>query len=176
MKKIEKSNKDIRSREQKLRNFLNTLKQEDSITERYREYTEDIKQVVSDEEEIAKFLSEIEKLAVKTAISLADIKPGKVEETDRFKKYTVKVEVESQISALADFIYQLEKLPQLLRVEDFSMIPKRQGSNVLKISMTITQLLITEISAQEAKNQDESQAVAPLPQVLDAKPEVILSP
>jgi len=150
-KKIDKSNDEIRGREKKLENFLRTLTREEAIIGEYKEYTKDIKQTVSDEEEIAKFLSLIEKLAGKSAISLLDIKPGKVEEQGRFKKYLVKIELESKISLLADFIYQLESLPQFIRVEDFSIAPKKAKSTVLKADITISELLITEISAEEAK-------------------------
>ena len=140
--RLNKLNGEIFIQEKKLEKSLRILAQEELITSEYKEYTQFIRQSRSDKEEIAELLSEIEKIASKTPISLADIKPGKIEKVGHYRKYTVKIETESEMDHLANFIYQLELSPRLLRVKDFYLTPKKKGSPVLKVRMTITETLI----------------------------------
>ncbi len=142
MERLNKLNREIFIQEKKLEKSIRILTQEELITSEYKKYTQFLRQSHSDEEEIAQLLSEIEKLAGKTSIFLADIKPGKVEKVGRYKKYTVKIEIESEIGHLANFIYQLEESPRLLRVRDFYLTPKKKESPILKARMTITEILI----------------------------------
>lgn len=155
-KKLDKANKEIFIQEKKLKKFLNTLTQEGLIINEYKKYTRPIKQNSSDEEERARFLNEIEKLAAKTSIFLAGIKPEKIEKEGCFKKYTVRIEIESQISHLADFMYQLENFPRLLRIKDFYLIPKKKENPVLKAQMTITEILVSQDLLKNSADSDSS--------------------
>lgn len=89
-----------------------------------------------------KLLSEIERVARNASLSLKDIKPGLTKKMGPYKEYTIEIEVESEINYLADFIYQLEKTPRLLRVESFQLRPKTKKSSFLKAQMTVTQVLV----------------------------------
>lgn len=81
-------------------------------------------------------------MAKNSSVSLIDVKPSAVEKTEFYKKYTIKIEAEAKVGHLADFIYQLEKSPQLLRVAEFRLSPKKRESSVLKIYMVVTEILI----------------------------------
>jgi len=140
--RLNKLNSEILIHEKRLQRSLYIASQEEAISKEHKRYTEYVKQTYSDEEEKSKLLSEIEKLARKSSVFLADIKPGPVKEAGPYKEYTVEIETESKISFLADFIYQLEKSPRLLRVKDFRLTPKKKGSATLKVRMTITEILI----------------------------------
>jgi len=89
-----------------------------------------------------KLLSEIEKIARNASLLLKNIKPGVTKKIGLYKKYTIEIEVESEINYLVDFIYQLEKTSRLLRIEDFRLQPKEKKSTILKVQMTITEALI----------------------------------
>jgi|GEM_PF-396551 len=140
--RIKKVNNGIFIQEKKLQRYLHALSQEDLVTSEYQKYTEGISQGHSEEEEKLKLLSEVEKLARTASVFLKDIKPGLIEEIGLYKKYTVEIEVESEINFLIDFIYQLEKTSRLLRIEKFQLQPKEAKSAILKVRMTITQALI----------------------------------
>ncbi len=140
--RIKKVNNGIFIQEKKLQRYLHALSQEDLVTSEYQKYTEGISQGHSEEEEKLKLLSEVEKLARTASVFLKDIKPGLTEEIGLYKKYTVEIEVESEINFLIDFIYQLEKTSRLLRIEKFQLQPKEAKSAILKVRMTITQALI----------------------------------
>ena len=142
MNKLESLNAEILIQEKKLQKLRNILLQEDLITGEYKKYAQHIKQEGSDEEAIAILLSNIEKMAKNSSVSIIDMKPAPVEKLEFYKRYTIGVEVEAKIDNLSDFIYQLEKTPQLLRVAEFRLSPKKKETAVLRIHMVVTEILI----------------------------------
>ena len=139
--KLENFNGKIAVEEKKLEKSMLILKQEDAISSEYKKFAQSIKQDQSDEETISNLLSSIEKMAKSVSVFILDMKPGTVEKSEFYKKYSVKVEAEAKINNLSDFIYQLENSPKLLRVSDFRLTPQKKET-VLKISMTVTEVLI----------------------------------
>ena len=142
MDKLESLNAEIIIQEKKLQKSMQILLQEDYISSEYKEFAQHIKQERSDEEAIAILLSNIEKMAKNSSVSIIDMKPAPVEKLEFYKRYTIGVEVEAKIGHLADFIYQLEKTPQLLRVGEFRLSPKKKETAVLRIHMVVTEILI----------------------------------
>jgi len=120
------------------------LFQEDLIIEEYEKYAQDIKQINSNEEEIAALLSVIERMANDSFVSIVDMKPSSTEINKFYKKYVVRIEAEAKIGYLADLIYQLEKSPRLLRVTELRLSPKKKDSSALRIYITIVQVLLSE--------------------------------
>ena len=141
MNKLESFNGKISVEEKKLEKSMHILAQESTITSEYKKFAQSIKQDQSDEETIASLLSSIEKMANNVSVFILDMKPNPVEKAEFYKKYAVKIEAEAKISNLADFIYQLENSPRLLRIADFRLTPQKKET-VLKISMTVTEVLI----------------------------------
>lgn len=141
--KLNRLNSETFLQERKLQKSLYILLREKMIAKEYEEYTKHVKQTYSDEEEKARLLSEIEKLARESSVFVANIKSGLAENAKAYKVYTVEIEIESKIDYIIDFIYQLEKSPRLFRVRDFHLIPKENKSEVLKDRMTITEVLIS---------------------------------
>ncbi len=139
--KLESFNGKISLEEKKLEKSMLILAQEQTINSEYKKFAQNIKQEQSEEEAIAGLLSSIEKMAKSVSVFILDMKPGTVEKSEFYKKYSVKVEVEAKINNLSDFIYQLENSPKLLRVSDFRLTPQKKET-VLKVSMTITEVLI----------------------------------
>ncbi len=115
---------------------------EEFIASEHKKYTQHIKQVTSDGEEKSRLLAEIEKTARKASVLLKDVKLDLMEGDGPYKKYTVEIETESKIAYLVDFIYLLEKSPQLLRVGSFYLTPIKDKSQILRAQMTITETLI----------------------------------
>ena len=142
MNRLENLNEGILLQEKKLERSMHILLQEDLITSEYKKYAQQIKQERSDEETLAILLSNIEKLAKKSSVSVVDMKPSPVEKSKFYKKYTVKIEAEAKIDFLTDFIYQLEESSQLLRVVEFRLSPQKRESPILKIYLTVTEVLI----------------------------------
>ena len=139
--KLESFNGKISLEEKKLEKSMLILAQEQAINSEYKKFAQSIKQEQSEEEVIASLLSSIEKMANSVSVFILDMKPGTVEKSEFYKKYSVKVEVEAKINNLSDFIYQIENSPKLLRVSDFRLTPQKKET-VLKVSMTVTEVLI----------------------------------
>ena len=59
-----------------------------------------------------------------------------------YTKYKIDVEAETEMSYLMDFIYQLEKSPQLVKVDKISLSPQKKNSPVLKAFLVISKSLI----------------------------------
>lgn len=143
IKKLNDLNQEIAIQEKRLEKSLNILLQKDAINSNYKKYVDNLKQTNSDEEEFAELLSEIEKIAKKAGVFLSNIKPLPVKNVTYYKEYIVELEVESEIVFLIDFIYQLEELPRLLKVEKFHLTPKREkGKDFLKAQMSISEILV----------------------------------
>ena len=139
--KMNKLNDEIFTEEKKLIKSLRILAQEDFILDQNKKYTQHLRQSSSDEEAIAGLLGEIETLANKSSVVLADIKPGPVEKRGNYKRYIVEIEGEATIGRLADFFYQIEDSMHLLRIRDFDLIPKEKDSATLKARTKITEIL-----------------------------------
>lgn len=135
-------NRKISVKEKQLRRSLKLLSQKEEISSLYSEYTDPIKQKLSDEEEIAQLLSRIEEVAKETNVVLVRIKPSQTKKEEFYKKFLMKVEAEATISRLIDFVYKLEKSSQLIRVKDFRVTPQKRGSSLLKIEMSISKILV----------------------------------
>jgi Tfp pilus assembly protein PilO len=133
-------NEEILVLENKLEKSRNILYQEDLIISEYEKYTKNIKKQQSDEEASVALLSNIEKIANNTSVRLVDIKPSPPKKKEFFTEYTIRIEVEAEISRLIDFVYQLEKTSELFRVSEFRFSPAKTTSNVLKIYMILTQV------------------------------------
>ncbi len=141
LNKLESFNGKIVLEEKKLEKSMHILSQESSITSEYKKFAEGIKQDKSDEETLASLLSSIEKMAGSVSVFILDMKPNPVEKAESYKKFSAKIEAEAKISNLADFVYQLENSPRLLRISDFRLTPQKKEA-VLKINMTVTEVLI----------------------------------
>ena len=108
----------------------------------YQKYLEYIQRSGSDEEEVAKILGEIESLARQSTVYLEDMKPLKPKEIDFYKEYAVEIEAEARMQSLVSFLYQLNMSSQLLRVEKLRLNLSKSGSDILKVSMLITKVLV----------------------------------
>lgn len=97
----------------------------------------------SDEEVMARLLNEIEGLARKSGLSLANMKPRPAGKTDVGKQYPVEVEVEAEMASLMKFIHGLHSSKHLLRVKQLRLVPK--GSRTAQVN---AYLLINETVIQ----------------------------
>lgn len=140
--RFKKIDQQIKVGEKQIGSDLRNLKRRDFVEAQYQKYLEYIERSGSDEEEVARILGEIESLARKSSVYLEDMKPLKPKEVDFYKEYTVEIEAEAGMQALVHFLHQLNMSSQLLRVEKLRLNLSKSGSDVLKISMSVTKVLI----------------------------------
>jgi hypothetical protein len=142
-KRMDALNNEIISQEKKLIKSIHIVQQEESIIDEYNEYTKQLKQAGSDEGEITVFQKNVEELTKKTNLSVINMQPSGVETAELYKKYTIKLDAEATAVQLTDFLYQLERGFQLMRVSEFSLSLGRGKPSVLKIYMLITKITLT---------------------------------
>ena len=142
MRKLNELNGAIVVQEEKFKKSMSILHEEKLILQEYKKYAKNVQRKDSDEEAIASFLSKVEKLAKGSLVVFTEVKPGKAQEADFYKKYTIEIEAEATVGHLADFMYRLEKYPQLFRVGEFRLSSKKNEPGILNIYMIISQILI----------------------------------
>jgi len=132
---------EIRAKESLLRKNNRILRDKDNIERTHSEYTAYFKtEVLSAEEESAKALSSIEKVARNTNVRITNIKPLTIKSFKNYNKYTFRVTTESQIERLCKFIYELQSSQQLLKVERMVLKAKERSPNIIKAILHITKI------------------------------------
>lgn len=108
----------------------------------YERYASSVKMSGSEEEEMAKFLTEIESLARSSSVHISGIKPLPIKKVDFYKKYVVELEAEGDIKQVSKFIYDIQNSPQLLKIDKYSLGTKGAGTNLLKCNILVSKVLI----------------------------------
>ena len=140
--KLQQINHEIAISEKQLGRSLRNLNQKDVIAKAYERYTPYVKRAGSDEEEVAKILSEIEEVARKSAVSLDNVKPQEPKKRDFYKEYSVEIEAEGDMESLVSFLHQLSASSQLLRPEKINLSLQERDSTIVKASIVITKSFI----------------------------------
>lgn len=125
--------------EARFKKGVSLVENKKGIEEEYKKYASYFSiQGFSDEESVANFLKEVEKVSRETGMVVLDMKPAKDAQADKFsKQYQIKIKAEAGMEQLVKFLYKLSESPLLFSVEKLTLIPKAENSPVLGISMTI---------------------------------------
>ncbi len=140
--RVKEINRQIKVNEAQLAMGMRNVKQKLSTSEEYKKYAAYLISSGSDEEKTTSILSEIENLAKKSGVSLADMKPQPPKKVDFYKVYTIEVRAEGSMEALVNFLYQLNLSPQLLRAEKLRLNLKDKDSAVVAASVQITKTAV----------------------------------
>ncbi|MFH1476427.1 MAG: hypothetical protein ABIH24_02890 [Verrucomicrobiota bacterium] len=135
-------NREIRLAELDLCRDLRSLDEKDATTMEFQDYAKYMKQMGSDEEEMARFLREIENLAHKSSVNLLDVKPQMPQSKDLQKQFAVEVEAESNMPAIIMFLHQLNTSDCLLRSEKIALKLVQKEKSLLRASVLVTKIVI----------------------------------
>ena len=114
---------------------------------------------LSEEEEIAQLLREIERVTKQTALFVANINPVKRTSASA-ESYELSVEVEGTgtIQQIVEFMQIIEGDNPPLRIREFAMSPKGKDPSELKFTFTVVKLGVrkgsAEIKPEESKTGD----------------------
>lgn len=133
---------EIRAREVSLIKGLRVDKQRDQILKEHKRYEGYLKIGGSDEEIISQFLREIERLGRESGVSLLDIKPQSTNKKSIYKEYIIEVRLEAPMKDVIGFLYHLNNSSLLLKVEKFILNLKDESTDILKISMLISGIVL----------------------------------
>jgi len=126
----------------KLEKNKRMIDRKERIKQEYDRYASSVKMTGTDEEEMAKFLTEIESLASSSSVRIVDIKPRPIKKVEFYKKYIVELDAEGEIKQVSKFIYDIQNSPQLLKVDKFLLGTKSAGTNLLKCHILVSKILV----------------------------------
>ncbi len=134
--------KEITSKSIKLKKDIKLLSKKDTIEKEYKKFLSSIKSGMSEEEEAANVLADIETVAKNNSFSIINIKPSPSIDTPSYKEIIFEVSSESGINELIKFIYDLQSLKKLIKVKRLSLSAKVAEAGTLKSTLYLTKILI----------------------------------
>ncbi len=137
-----KLNHDIKTDEKRLVLGLRNLNQKDAVLAEYQKYEKNIRKTESDEEEVSKTLDEIEGLARKAHVSMIDVKTRSPQQVDFYTEYTMDLEIQGDPESIANFLYQINTSPLLLRTTRVRFGSQEKDSKGVKASIVVTRILL----------------------------------
>ncbi len=139
---FEQINRETIMAEKQLASRIHNINQKDLVAAEYQKYGLTLKETSSDDERTAKMLSEIEALAKKAGIALADIKPQPVRNIDVYREAAVVVNAQGSMEAVVMFLHYLHDSPLLLRTQKLHLDLKDNNSSAIQISIKVAKVLI----------------------------------
>jgi len=136
-------NHQIQLKRRMIGNALSLLNQKEEIRKESHKYAKYAKEKLSEEEETAVLLKEIEDIARKSSVQLIDLKPYSQGKIDFYIEYRIEIETESNMNQLVAFIYNLQNSESLLKVVKFRINSKADKHDILKAYLTITKVFIS---------------------------------
>jgi len=137
--KLSGLNNEATLQEARLKKGVSLVERKDEIEKEYGKYASYFSmQDFSDEEAVANFLKEVEKVCRDTGLTILDMKPQKEAKGDKFsKQYQINIKAEASMQKLVTFLYELHNSSVLFSVEKLVLVPKAEDSPDLNISMTV---------------------------------------
>ncbi len=131
--------KQVVLQESKLKRGLMLIENREMINSEYNKYASYFSiQDYSNEEAVAGFLKQLEKISRDSGFLILDIKPQKEAETDATtKQFQINIKAEANIKTLVSFLYGLYTSPLLFSVEKMVLVPKSEGSSDLSVNLTL---------------------------------------
>jgi hypothetical protein len=123
---------------------MKMLAQKDNIDLRKAEYKAFSVLETTPEEDTSSLLKEVETLASKSSVYLADMKPQDSRKEHEFKKYQVNVNCEATFDKLIEFMYNLENSKKVLKIEKFAITLKSRQDPTLKCALTVSKVVLSE--------------------------------
>jgi len=124
-------------RDQRFLAYKDKIENESNVFSQY--LTEEIPE---DDVVNANFLSQIEKIATNTKVSLVKSNPSHVEKNDMYNEYVANVDCNGALLDVISFMHRINSTDTLLKITKFNMSPRRGTENEVKASMTIVKLIV----------------------------------
>jgi len=126
----------------KLEKSERLIRREKSINSDYERAAASLKMSGTTEEEMAKFLTEIESLANSAGVHINEIKPLPTKKLDLYRKFYADLELEGEMAQISRFMRSVQTSPNLLAIDKLSLSSKQGGSNLLLCRIVISKMAI----------------------------------
>jgi|GEM_PF-780790 len=133
------ASKQVMLQEAKLKKGMFLIDNQEAIKNEYGKYASYFSmQNSSNEEAVAEFLREIEKISRSSGILIVDVKPQKDAESDAIsKQFQINIKAEATMKELVTFFYGLYTSPLLFSIEKMTLVPKSEGASELSVTLTL---------------------------------------
>ena len=142
--KLKSIDSEIENMEKKIKVNLGIIAEKEEISARLQKYQSLVEgKYLSDEEEMAFMLSELEIATGKAGTTLINIKPHAPIQIAFYKKYQADVEIIGNISNLLDFLHRIRASKQLLRIDKLNLAPYKEESGILKANILVARVIVS---------------------------------
>ena len=129
----------IKVEEEKLKDALAIQKDKDNIMQDYNKYSPYLDSVLSDEENTAQFVREIEKISQEAGVSIINLNPdNKPQPFKEYKKLKADIRLEATNEQLLNFVSKIQEDKLLIRLENLTIVPKDEYASSLRVEATVT--------------------------------------
>jgi len=137
-------NREISSKEIKLKKYKGFLGQGDQLQKIYKKYSLPEDNPADIRDTFLGTLKELEKLARTSGIAILDIRPDqKKRSKGKISESTIGLKTEGTLKSYLEFIYKMENTPSLLKINKLQLSSKT-NSEFLEGRFTIGQILISD--------------------------------
>jgi Tfp pilus assembly protein PilO len=140
--RFQEVDEEILLKEGQLRKNVKTLATREAVLKAYAPYRASASTTGSPEETIGGLLAEIEELARKAGLTLANVRPKPATKIDVGTQYPVELEFETEMSPLIKFIHGLHGSNHLLRVSQLRLDPKGGRGPQVKVYLLINKTVL----------------------------------
>ena len=150
--KIHNLNEEIVQQKDDIRRDLKFLSYSERIIKNSQTFGKYLSQSAKDDDVInAEFLSQIERLAHQTKVSLVKSNPSDVKKESNFAQYSVSLDCAGELKNIISFMHLINSSDELLKVTRFNMAAKRGTEGEVNSSMTVVKLIVPPDSVDKVQ-------------------------
>ena len=142
--KIAELSDTIQIKENEIQQSFLIMSQEGRVKKEEKLYHSYLSEITSEEKDITSFLREVEGVAKESAVYLVDVKPSNKLEDKTSKQYFVRLNFEAQMEQVMNFFYHISTFEELIKIQDFQIKPKTEGSTIISCTMSLSKTIIPE--------------------------------
>ena len=132
---------------QQLQKHVTAIKKAKAIHEMYTAYLVRFSQNGSDEQMMSSMISEIDSIASRMGIRIADMKPQKVKREDFHNKFLVTLNLGGSLEAIVRFFYTLQDKEHSFGIDEIFMEKDPAQPSALKCRLVVSRTLIVSTSS-----------------------------
>lgn len=140
LEKWKRLDEEIAADRLKLERSERLIMRKESINSDYQKAAASIRMSGTAEEEMARFLTEIESLANSTGVHINEIKPLPTKQLGLYKKFYADLELEGEMVQISRFMRSVQSSPNLLAIYKLSLSSKQAGSKLLLCRVVISKI------------------------------------
>ena len=138
-KKMRELNKKIKVQEMAIRKGLSINKSKDKIIQEYKDYAKFLITDTQDQDVIARFLKEMEKITQDAGLSVVNLAPEeKLIEAPEYKEFRANLRLEGNMEQLLNFLKKVQDSTLLIKLVKLNLISKDEQASLLRIDVTVS--------------------------------------